>query len=279
MYATDDDVWQPVEIGGLISASRNLKAWMYEFPSCFQNVSITTKKCLVNTNRSKSTYKNEMKGNTVFFCLDKFENAQNRYLKEQVKLKSELKARIRVAEIPASGSTSVIDHGDFHVVDLWYKHNNLYGVELKRLKVQTHLPSGETYAHYTEKIAFDALYTIFPSSEYQVRKESLIINFAGRAQMINGKGIHCYNVDGKIRKIGTSKNIGIEIKQDWDAYLRNKEENLLKFKEYEDELGAPCLLLIVEPQLRIGKVNKASTVETLSTDIRQFVDAMMDQIF
>lgn len=273
IYAEDDDHFMPVEISGIINAGTALKPWMYMLPETYNGSQIKTRKCLLNTNRSKSTYKNEMQGNTVLFCLDKFENSQNHYLKEQVKLKPEMKHAIRVAEIPASGSTSVLDHGDFHVTGLWYKYNKLYGVQLKRLKNQSVLPSGIAFAHYTEKIAFEHMKKILPENEYQIRKESIIINFADKAAMVNGKGIHCYNVDFKIRKFDTAINLGIEVKKDWEAFERDKEENLIKFQKYHEELGAPCLLIIVEPEIRIGIVDNDSKYQDLTHDVKKIIDS------
>jgi hypothetical protein len=246
MYAGPEDVWIKKDISGVVEACSNVSkefplTWCKLLPGSFNGVPIVTKYILLDTKRSNGFYTNLLQGNTATFCLDVKINEMNRVLIEQTK--SSQKIPIRLAEYQSRGSTIILDCGDYHVVSCTRRD-----VTLRRLKDQTHLPSGRHYKHNTERDAIDLLNLIFDPIEFNVMYEPFVLNFQQDAIQIGDACVHCYNVDFRVRLKKSSCNVGIEVKKDIAAWAWKKEEALFKIRKYEQVMGAPCLLLVMEPE-------------------------------
>lgn len=248
MYAENEDDFVRSDISGVIDASKNVSdaphlTWCKELPHEFKGVKITTDYILLDTKRSASNYKNLIEHHTARFCLDNRPNVMNAFLLKQVE--SEDKKPIRLAEYLSKGSTTILDCGDHHVVG---RFNN--GVILHRLKKQTHIPKGQHFKHSSEERAEQILKECFPQDKFYVNYEPFVLNFSNECAVIEGSSIHCYNVDFRVRRKNSACNIGIEVKSDLSSWNFKKTEALFKIKKYEQLIGAPCLLLIINPSPR-----------------------------
>lgn len=251
--ATIDDIFLKEDISGLVESCKPVfrsdnvpMQWVKLLPKTYEEVKIKAVYILLDTKRSKSNYVNHIGILESKFCLDNRSNIVNLFLKEQAKLPLNKKSVVRLAEYLSTGSTTILDCGD-HIVDRVYNENNVNGVVLRRVKMQSKIPSGRFYKHMSEKRANFFLNELFPSDVYHVVYEPFTINFANESACIDKKSIHCYNIDFYIRKKTSFANIGIEVKQTMHAWNQSKNENIFKARKYELRMGAPCFLLVMEP--------------------------------
>jgi SRSO17 transposase len=92
----------------------------------------------------------------------------------------------------------------------------------------------------------------FPLSKelvrYIVRYEPFCISWSRGDPSATDAKVSSYNVDFAVRRRDGHKVVGIEVKNDWDAWKWREEDALAKLKMYEDTMGAPCLVLIMSPE-------------------------------
>lgn len=256
MYAdSDGDRFVRSDISGIVEASSNVSSslpltWCKRLPREYGGRPISTEYVLIDTKRSASNYKNVIEERTARFCLDNRPNVMNTFLLGQVDAVD--KTAVRLAEYLSKGSTTILDCGDHHVVGRFDK-----GVVLCRLKEQTPLPIGKHFKHPSEASAEEFLRKTFPASQFLVQYEPFVINFSGEAAVIDGTSVHCYNVDFRVRKRISSCNVGIEVKKDVGSWNWKANEGLFKIQKYEEILGAPCLVLVVQPVPRFYQATEA----------------------
>lgn len=271
MYAdSDEDRFVKNDISGIVEASTNVSSslslsWCKRLPREFGATPISTEYVLLDTKRSASNYKNVIEERTARFCLDRRPNAMNTFLLNEVNAVE--KTAIRLAEYLSRGSTTILDCGDHHVVG---RFDN--GVILRRLKKQTPLPVGKHFKHPSEARAEEFLRQTFPAAHFLVQYEPFVLNFSGEAAVIDGASVHCYNVDFRVRKRVSSCNVGIEVKKDVASWQWKANEGLFKIQKYEETIGAPCLVLVVEPCPRFYEATQAGLEPFPS------LDAVLDYI-
>lgn len=261
VYATADHVFVKHDISELVGASSpvvNGYTWCKRLPASLNGVTISTKYMLLDTKRSETNYVNTIGEVDSTFCLDKRPNTMNTFLQQQAILPTHEKSAIRLAEYQDRGSTTILDCGDTHVVKLDDK-----AVVLRRLKKQSDIPSGQYFKHASEKAAQQVLQTYFPSTEYYVDYEPFVLNFCTSSRVVGGVTVHCYNVDFRIRMKISATNIGVEVKTNMAAWRWKEAESRFKMQKYELLMGAPCLVLIIQPTPRFYKV--------LDADIEPFL--------
>lgn len=253
MYAAVTDAFAKTDISGVVEASTNVSpfplTWCKRLPKHFDGIPISTEFILLDTKRSASNYKNVIEARSARFCLDNRANYMNDFLLQQVDCVD--KKPIRLGEYLSKGSTTILDCGDHHVVGRFDK-----GVLLRRLKEQTPLPVGRHYKHQSEARAESVLSAWFPGDEFYVNYEPFVLNFSDDSIVIGESSVHCYNVDFRVRKKVSSCNIGIEVKKDIASWEWKMAEALFKIRKYEEIMGAPCLVLIVEPSPRLHRVGE-----------------------
>jgi hypothetical protein len=257
MYAEATDTFAKSDISGVVDASTNActtssfpLTWCKRLPTHFNGVPISTEFILLDTKRSASNYKNVIEERSARFCLDNRSNPMNDFLLQQVD--SVEKKPIRLGEYLSKGSTTILDCGDHHVIGGFDK-----GVILRRLKEQTPIPVGRHFKHQSEARAESFLAACFPKDEFYVNYEPFVLNFSDDSIVIGESSVHCYNVDFRVRKKVSSCNIGIEVKKDMGSWEWKKSEALFKIRKYEEIMGAPCLVLLVEPSPRLYRVGEA----------------------
>lgn len=255
MYAdSEDDCFLRHDISGILAASSKVgKAltWCKRFPEKFNGVPIATKYVLIDTKRSATNYKNVIRDRSAEFCLDYKTNEMNDILLSQVQATAQDKIPIRLAEYLSQGSTTILDCGDHHVVGLCG-----HRVQLRRLKHQNSLPTGKHFKHASEALAEKFLLQTFATDQFVVLYEPFTINFSDEAAIVGGVSVHCYNVDFCVRKKGSSRTVGIEVKKDILSWKWKEKEALFKIQKYEKILGAPCLVLVVQPFPEFHRVTK-----------------------
>ena len=239
----DYDIFQPKDISGLVQCCTTIHrkdnvpiSWAKQLPREYKGKKIFAHLLLLDTKRSMTNYKNTFHGHNLYFCLDHKANWVNDILTQQAI--SATKVLIRVGEYLCTGSTTIMDQGDYHVVDLSNKV-----VTLKRLKSQTEIPYGRAFKHTSEEKAEQHLTKLFDPTLYSVKYEPFTLNFADESL----KDVHCYNVDFRLRKKTSNANVGIEVKLNMGAWERDKDKSMVKFKKYEEMFGAPCVLFVVDP--------------------------------
>lgn len=275
MYADDSDDFVKSDISGVVDACRNVSdklslTWCKRLPREFNGVTIATEYILLDTKRSASNYVNVIKHHTAQFCLDNRPNAMNAFLLEQATRVH--KTPIRLAEYLSKGSTTILDCGDHHVVGRFEK-----GVLLHRLMTQTDLPTGKHFAHPSEAQAETLLKDCFTEEHFYVNYEPFTLNFSDDSAVIDGCSVHCYNVDFRVRKKTSSCNVGVEVKCDLSSWEWKKSAALVKIKKYERIMGAPCLVLIMNPSPRFYFVGD-TTIQPFSShkDVVAFVHDVSD---
>lgn len=251
MYAEAADTFKKSDISGVVDASTNVSSlpltWCKRLPGCFNGIPISTEFILLDTKRSDTNYKNVIEERSARFCLDHRPNSMNDFLLQQAV--SVEKKPIRLGEYLSKGSTTILDCGDHHVVGRFDK-----GVVLRRLKNQTPIPVGRHFKHESEARAEVFLTTCFPKDAFYVNYEPFVLNFSDDSVVIGESSVHCYNVDFRVRKKVSSGNIGVEVKKDMESWKWKKAETLYKIRKYEEIMGAPCLVLLVDPSPRLYRV-------------------------
>ncbi len=283
--ATIDDIFLKKDISGLIEQCKPVfrsdkvpMQWVKLLPKQYEGMFIKPQYILLDTKRSKSNYVNTIGELESRFCLDNRSNVVNVFLREQAILPLDKKSIVRLAEYLSTGSTTILDCGD-HIVESFYDESYNKGVILRRVKSQSDIPSGKAYKHISEKQAELLLQELFPANIYNVVYEPFTINFAHESACIDKKSIHCYNVDFYIRKKTSFANIGIEVKQTMHAWNHQQQENIFKVRKYEERLGAPCFLLVVEPTPTFYDVGDSELTEFVSNEaFKEYVEKNMNMM-
>jgi len=253
MYADTDDFRQ-ADISGIIENSTKLcrhdgrsMTWNRKLPCTFQGVQITTQYVLIDTKRSQTNYINSKQGTEFHYCLDNMPNEINTYLCTEIAKEALQKSPVRIAEYLSTGSTIILDCGDYHAIECVRK-NSINVIVLRRLKQQSHIPSGRSFKNIAESNASVLLHKLFPRESFLVFYEPMTLNFSNDVVILENSCIHCYNVDFSLRMKISSNVFGIEVKTDKASYMWKKNETHAKARKYEEYMGSPCFLLIMNPE-------------------------------
>lgn len=234
------------DISGVVHISTRTDGmtWCRKLPERFKGVSISTKYILLDTKRSATNYKNEIDGDVVRYCLSNRPNFMNVYLLRQLNVPVSQKEPIRVGEYACTGSTKILDRGDYVVMAPW----NTRDIILHRLSLQSELPTGQHFSHPSEERALDLLLAWFPADKYKVKYEPITIHFD--SQIVGGEAIHSYTPDFVI-STGQGPKVAIEAKENASALTFKLQQTKFKAHMWGEEMDASCFVLTVWPEPRL----------------------------
>jgi hypothetical protein len=236
MYALPEDVFVPSDVSNALKRTEKL----YNFSGKEMAWCRKKEHQYILLDMRRGFYKNEFNGPIVRFCMDNNENEVNIFLRRQV-LTTE-KERIRICRVASTGNVTMYDMGDYHAI-----HIEGNKVVLHRLRDSDSWESGPVQKHTSEVEARGLLRELFPDETYVVRYEPFCISWPRGDPSETDAKVSSYNVDFAVRRRGSTKVVGIEVKSDWGAWQWREAEARVNIHMYKEIMGAPCLLLVMSP--------------------------------